>query len=452
MSVRRMLVANRGEIAVRIIKTCRDLGVETVLAASAADRHTLAARMADRTVVVGPAPATRSYLNHGLMVHAAVATGCDALHPGYGFLSERPELARTCEEAKIVFVGPTPDTIEQLGDKLRSRQLADEVGAPQIRGSGALSSVAEATKAAEEIGFPVLLKAAAGGGGKGMSVVHDHRELAAAYPRLVTEAREAFGDGTLFMEAFVETARHVEVQVLGDGRGAAWCLGVRDCSVQRRYQKVIEEAPAPALEEAARERITSSAVDLLARLSYRGVGTVEFLYDPGRGDVSFMEVNTRLQVEHPVTEQVTGLDLVALQLAVAAGEPVGPFALPASTRHAIEFRINAEDPANGFRPSPGRVDEWQPPAGPSVRLDTFIEPGTTVTPFYDSMIAKLIITGDDRDDSVQRARTALAEFGIGGIRTNLPLLRQIVADDDFARNDVHTRWLETDFLRRVAAA
>ncbi|MCL3818594.1 acetyl-CoA carboxylase biotin carboxylase subunit [Aeromicrobium wangtongii] len=454
MNTRRLLVANRGEIAVRIITTCRKLGVETVLASSSADRDSLAAKLADRTVIIGPPQATRSYLDHRLVVHAAVATGCDALHPGYGFLSERPDVVRACDEAGIVFVGPRAETIESLGDKLRSRELADAAGAPRIKGSEALTSAIDAQRSATDVGFPVLLKAASGGGGRGMAVCTSVEEVASAYPRLVTEAKEAFGDGTLFLEAFVETARHVEVQVIGDGAGRAWSLGLRDCSVQRRYQKMIEEAPATLLDDAACKQLAASAVDLLASVRYRGVGTVEFLWDPARQAASFMEVNTRIQVEHPVTEAVTGLDLVELQLQVASGDDVAAGLHDRSSSgvgHAIEFRINAEDAMNHFRPSPGRITAWVPPAGAWIRLDSAVEKGSLVTPYYDSMIAKLIVSGVDRADAVRRSIEALSSFRVEGVATNLPLLRAIAGDADFGANAFHTRWLESDFLPRFAA-
>lgn len=456
MMPRRVLVANRGEIAVRIIRTCRRLGIETVLACSAADRESLPARLADRAVVLGPAAAARSYLDHRLVAHAAVATGCDALHPGYGFLSERAALVRECDEAGVTFIGPRAETIEHLGDKLRSRDTADAVRAPRTRGSGALPSADAAVESADLIGYPVLLKAASGGGGRGMAVAHDAREVAAAFPRLSTEAKEAFGDGTLYMEAFVERARHVEVQVVGDGQGRAWSLGLRDCSVQRRYQKVVEEAPASLLEPADRDLISSGATALLASVAYRGVGTVEFLWDQDRRAASFMEVNTRIQVEHPVTEQITGLDLVELQLLVAGKEDIAGLVEPTSGQdlagHAIEFRINAEDAMNGFRPSPGRVTSWQPPAGDHVRIDTFVEEGALVSPYYDSMVAKLIVSGADRPEAVARAEAALRDFKVEGIATNIPLLQALVADPDFVANRFHTRWLETDFLPRISAA
>lgn len=446
----RLLIANRGEIAVRIIRTCRRLGIETVLLASTADAAALPARLADRTVVIGPPQAAKSYLDHRLVVHAAVATGCHAIHPGYGFLSERAELAALAEEAGLIFVGPRPETIEQLGDKLRSRRLAKEAGAPQVSGSEGLASAAEAAEKAAAIGYPVLLKAASGGGGRGMAVVRDEVEVSEAFPRLTREAHDAFGDGTLYMEAFVETARHVEIQVVGDGRGGVWSLGERDCSVQRRYQKVIEEAPATILDHHTREAMVSSATKLLASLNYRGVGTVEFLYDPAREQASFMEVNTRLQVEHPVTEMVTGLDLVELQLQVAEAEDVSLPSLD-PVGHAVEFRINAERPDDGFRPSPGTIDEWVPPVGEGVRLDTFMEAGATVTPYYDSMLGKLIVHGSDRPDALRRAAAALAAFRVTGIDTNIELLRQICIDPDFINDRIHTRWLETAFLTRTAA-
>jgi acetyl-CoA carboxylase biotin carboxylase subunit len=443
MSVRRVLVANRGEIAVRIIRTCQSLGLQTVLAASDVDRDSTAARMADRTVVIGPGPATRSYLDPSLVLHAARATGCDALHPGYGFLSERAELAQACLDNDIVFIGPTPATIAQLGDKVTARALAEQAGARSVPGSPALADAAAAADASARIGFPVLLKAAAGGGGRGMAVVHTGPEAAAAFDRLTREARDAFGDGTLYLERFVPMARHVEVQVVGDGNGGVLVLGLRDCSVQRRYQKVVEEAPAPALSPSAAAALVDGAVALLSRVGYRGAGTVEFLYDVARDEVYFIEVNTRIQVEHPVTEAVTGLDVVALQLAVAQNETLPSPDEVTSRGHAIEFRVNAEDPANDLRPTPGRIERWQLPSGPGVRVDTHCAAGTVISPYYDSLLAKLIVHGQDRDEAVARAAVALADFEVTGIPTNLPLLRAICAHPDFVANRVHTRWLES---------
>jgi acetyl-CoA carboxylase, biotin carboxylase subunit len=443
MALRRLLIANRGEIALRIVRAARALGVQSVLAASAADRHSLAAKEADRTVVIGPAAARNSYLDARLIVHAAKATGCDALHPGYGFLSERRILPELCAQEGIVFVGPTADSIGAVGDKLAARRLAKAAGVPMVPGSGKLDSAQDAVAFADGIGYPVVTKASAGGGGRGMAVAHDAATLAPAFERASTEASEAFGDGTLYVERYVERARHIEVQVMGDGAGRVVHFGERDCSLQRRYQKMVEEAPAVILSAATRARLHAAAIDLLASIRYRNAGTVEFLYDVDRDAFYFMEVNARIQVEHPVSEAITGFDLIQLQLKVA-----GEGALPVAqgdvrpSGHAIEARIIAEDSDRGFAPSPGRVTLWRPPQGPGIRLDTAIEEGTMVPPFYDSMIAKLIVHGADRAAAVALLGEALARFEVRGVATNIALLRAIAAHPDFIDNKVDTRWLE----------
>jgi acetyl-CoA carboxylase biotin carboxylase subunit len=447
VSIKRVLIANRGEIAVRIARSCHDAGIETVLTTSLVDRDSMAADMVDRAICIGPPQAARSYLDANLVMQAALWAGCDAIHPGYGFLSERVVLARMCEERDITFIGPTAATIGALGDKLEARRLADAAGTPRLPGSAALPDVACAVAAAAEVGYPVLLKAAAGGGGRGMSVAADEPDLRAAFARVSNEARDAFGDGTLYLERFVPRARHVEIQVIGDGNGAVYSLGERDCSVQRRYQKVVEEAPAVAVSAAARRRMKDSALGLLGSLNYRGVGTVEFLYDIERDDAYFMEVNARIQVEHPVTEAITGEDIVTLQLAVAAGEPLpNRLASTVPRGHAIEWRINAEDPRNHGTPSPGRITAWIPPVGPGIRVDTACRTGTLVSPYYDSLLAKLIIAAPDRATAVRASAAALAAFQVEGLITNLELLRAICADPQFQANGVDTRWLERDCL------
>jgi acetyl-CoA carboxylase biotin carboxylase subunit len=447
MALRRILVANRGEIALRIVRAARGLNIETVLAASAADHDSMAAREADRVVVIGPPAARDSYLNARLIVHAATATGCDGLHPGYGFLSERQSLAALCDEAGVVFVGPTRDSIEAVGDKLSARRLARAAGIEMTPGSEKLATAAEAVAFAEGIGFPVVTKASAGGGGRGMVVARDPRALAEGFQRASIEAKEAFGDGTLYIERYVEYARHVEVQVLGLGDGRVLHFGERDCSLQRRYQKMVEEAPAAALPETTRNRLHKAAVDLLAAIRYRNAGTVEFLYDVERDDFYFMEVNARIQVEHPVSEMITGVDLVQLQLKIAGGEPLRIQQHDIAPRgHAIEARIIAENPDRGFAPSPGRIRVWRPPHGEGIRLDTAMEEGTDVPPFYDSMIAKLIVHAHDRSAAVERLRAALESFVVKGISTNIPFLRAIAAHPDFIGNRVDTRWLESAFL------
>lgn len=447
MPLRRLLVANRGEIALRIVRAARVLGIESVLAASAADSQSMAAREADRTVVLGPAPARRSYLDPRLVVHAARATGCDSLHPGYGFLSERSELSALCAEEGIAFVGPTAESIERIGGKIAARELAASVGVPLVEGSGRIESTEEALIVAERIGYPVVTKASAGGGGRGMVVARDPQALRAAFSRVSLEAAEAFGDGTMFLEHYVEHARHIEVQAMGDGNGKVLHFGERDCSVQRRYQKMIEEAPAAVLPAHMRAALHELAVRLLSHIGYRNAGTVEFLYDVDQQRFHFMEVNARIQVEHPVSEMICRIDLIQMQLHIAAGEPL-PMTQQAikPAGHAIEARIVAEDPDRAFTPSPGRITRWETPQGEGVRLDTAMHADAIVPPFYDSMIAKLIVRGKDRADAVARLASALDAFAIEGIATNLALLRFIVRHPDFVANDITTRWLEQKLL------
>jgi acetyl-CoA carboxylase biotin carboxylase subunit len=451
MPLRRLLIANRGEIALRIVRAARSLGIETVLAASAADAQSMAAREADRTIVIGPPPARDSYLNMGLVLHAAKAGGCDALHPGYGFLSERAELAALCAAEGIRFVGPTAESIGRVGAKIAARELAISVGVPIVEGSGRLGSVEDALRAADRIGYPVLTKASAGGGGRGMAIAHEPETLRSGFERSSLEAQAAFGDGTLFLERYVEQARHIEVQTLGDGRGTVLQFGERDCSIQRRYQKMVEEAPAAILPPVVRAALHDSAVRLLSSIGYRNAGTVEFLYDVDRQEFHFMEVNARIQVEHPVSEMICGVDLIALQLQIAGGEPL-PFTQGdiAPRGHAIEVRILAEDPDKAFAPSPGRITRWEPPDIEGVRLDSAMAADTVVTPFYDSMIGKLIVWGPDRPAAVERLQDALANFTIEGIATNLPVLRYVAAHADFAANKITTRWLEQVLLPAFA--
>ena len=444
--IERLFVANRGEIALRAIRAAHALGMGTVLGVSSADRDSLCAREAGRSVVLGPPQARDSYLNPELIVHAAVATGCTALHPGYGFLSERPELAQLCADNGIIFVGPRAESIRKVGDKLSARALAKDAGVALTSGSDKVDDVEAALKIAEQIGYPVITKASAGGGGRGMVVAHDAGELAAAFDQASHTAREAFGDGTLFLERYVETARHIEVQLIGDGRGGVVHFGERDCSIQRRYQKMIEEAPAAVLPDKVRSGLHASAIALLASIDYRNAGTVEFLYDVERQAFSFMEVNARIQVEHPVSEAISGVDLIQRQLTMAMRPAVELTQVETFSGHAIEARIIAEDPERDFIPCPGRVSRWSPPAGEGVRVDSAIVEGGLVPPFYDSMIAKLIVHGKDRDHAVSRLAKALGSFHVEGIATNLPLLRFIVAHPDFQANKVDTRWLERVLL------
>ena len=399
MTIRRILIANRGEIAVRIVRTCRRLGIETVLAASEADLDSVPARLADRTVCIGPSRSSDSYLKVGTIVQAALGLHVDAIHPGYGFLSERPALAEACEEHGILFIGPTARQIEAVGDKLRARAEAQAAGVPVVPG-GAVGSPAEAVALARRIGLPVLVKAVGGGGGRGMKRVDSVEELPYATQMAESEAGAAFGDARVYLERFVTRGRHVEVQVLGDGQGRVIHLGERDCSVQRRYQKLIEETPAPGLSAALRRRLHEAAVRFAAGMAYRGAGTVEFLVDLERDEFYFLEMNARIQVEHPVTEAVTGVDLVAGQIGIAAGEELG-LEQSAIRRHgcAIECRVNAEDPARDFQPSPGCAREVRWPCGEGIRVDTHIESVRRVSPYYDSLMAKIIGHGEDRENA-----------------------------------------------------
>ncbi|HEV7714090.1 MAG TPA: biotin carboxylase N-terminal domain-containing protein [Steroidobacteraceae bacterium] len=450
MTIRRVLIANRGEIAARIIRTCRALNVETVLAASVADRDSVPARLADRTVCIGPARPGDSYLKVETIVHAALATQSDAIHPGYGFLSERPALARLCEAEGVVFIGPTAAQIEAVGDKLRARSEAEAANVPVVPGS-AVTSVDEATAAARVIGVPLLVKAVGGGGGRGMKRVNRLEDLPATLELASAEAGAAFGDARVYLERYVASGRHVEVQVLGDGNGRVIHLGERDCSVQRRYQKLIEETPAPGLSDGLREALHAAAVRFAQRLSYRGAGTVEFLVDRERDTFYFLEMNARIQVEHPVTEAVTGIDLVAEQIAIAEG--AGLRLAQADIRRqgcAIECRVNAEDPANDFRPSPGVVREVSWPVQEGVRVDTHIESGSRVPPFYDSLMAKIIAHAPDRASAVARLQRAIASTRLVGVHTNLPFHETVLADPEFQAGGFDTGFVERLLERRAA--
>jgi acetyl-CoA carboxylase, biotin carboxylase subunit len=441
LAIRRVLIANRGEIAARVIASCQRLGVGTVLAVSEADRASLPARMADRALCIGPGRPADSYLRIDTLVQAALSTGCDAVHPGYGFLSERAAFALRCEEAGLVFIGPTAAQIEAVGDKLRARAEAEAAGVPVVPG-GAVHTLAEAQRLAARIGAPLLIKAVGGGGGRGMKRVDDLQDLPVALDMAASEAGAAFGDARVYLERYVARGRHVEVQVLGDGRGEVLQLGERDCSVQRRYQKLIEESPAPRLEASVRAALCEAALRFARRLAYRGAGTVEFLLDADTGSFHFLEMNARIQVEHPVTEQVTGLDLVAAQIAIAAGEglPLRQSALHARG-WAIECRINAEDPDNDFMPSPGRVTAAHWPLGEGIRVDTHIEAGSFVPPYYDSLLGKVIAWGPDRETALARLRAALAMTRIEGVKTNVAYQSSILAAPEFAAGGVDTGFL-----------
>jgi acetyl-CoA carboxylase biotin carboxylase subunit len=449
MPINRILVANRGEIALRVIRTCKRLGIETVLAASEADLQSLPAKMADRTLCIGPGPSAQSYLKAETVVQAALGSGCQAIHPGYGFLSERVSLAKLCEDEGVIFVGPTSGQIEAVGDKLRARAEAVAAEVPVAPG-GAAASMEEAVRMGRQIGAPLLVKAVGGGGGRGMKRVDRLEDLPEALSMASAEAGAAFGDERVYLERFVAKGRHVEVQVLGDGEGGVIHLGERDCSVQRRYQKLIEETPAPGLSDDFRAAIRTAGVRYAERLNYRGAGTVEFLVDEDRGEFYFLEMNARIQVEHPVTEAVTGVDLVAEQIAVADGQ--GLRLSQDEVRidgAAIECRINAEDPARDFMPSPGTVTEARWPSGEGIRVDTHIASGSRVPPYYDSLMAKIIAHGRDRAEAVARLRKAIAETHIEGVRTNLPFHADVLADPEFQAGGMDTGYLGRFFERRA---
>jgi acetyl-CoA carboxylase biotin carboxylase subunit len=442
-----LLVANRGEIAVRILRAGFDEGMETAVVTSTADRDSLPARLADRAITIGPGPAGESYLVVEKVIAAAKALGADAIHPGYGFLSEQPALAEQCEANGIVFVGPSVDSLVRGGNKTASRHLAVSLGVPVSAGAEPETDDDVFLAQVAEIGYPVLIKAAAGGGGRGMKLVREADELPSARDTAVREAEQAFGDGRVFVERFVEHGRHVEVQVLGDGEGRVIHLGERDCSIQRRYQKVIEEATAPDLAPELRSQIHAAAVALCSELQYRGAGTVEFLVDSDRQTFSFLEINTRVQVEHPVTEAVTGVDIVREQLAIAAGRGLRLTQEDVAFRgHAIECRITCEDPYRSFMPTPGQVTTWVQPQGEGIRVDTHVYPGYVIPPYYDSLLAKLICWGETREEALSLTRRALDHFHVEGVSTNIGILKDIVADRAFASGAVTTRWLETDFL------
>jgi acetyl-CoA carboxylase, biotin carboxylase subunit len=440
--IKRVFVANRGEIALRIVLACEELGLESVVGTSDVDRHGLAARRADRAVCIGPAPAAQSYLRDDLIVQAALGTECDAIHPGYGFLSESPKLAARAREHGLVFVGPPAGVIELSGDKLRAREAAALAGVPILPGEE-VQSPGQAREAAERIGYPLLVKAAGGGGGRGIKLARDGEELEALVSLARSEAGAAFGDDRVYLERFIAAARHVEVQIAADARGAVVHLGERDCSVQRRYQKVIEEAPAPSLDPATRDAICDAAVNLAGAVGYRNLGTVEFVVDADTGDHYFLEVNCRIQVEHPVTEAVTGRDLVTLQLQIADGAPLG-FTQDdvALDGHAVECRLNAEDVAHGFMPSPGTLSLFAVPELSGLRVDTHCFPGAVIPPYYDSLMAKLIAHAPDRDAAIGVLIDALEDVDVEGVETNRTLLISVLGHDDFRRGPVTTDWLE----------
>jgi acetyl-CoA carboxylase biotin carboxylase subunit len=437
---RRVLIANRGEVAVRIIRACRELGVETVAVYSTADRDSLHVSLADQAVQIGPPPAALSYLNMPSLVAAATTTGCEAVHPGWGFLAENAEFARSCEDNDLVFVGPRPETIETMGDKVQAKEAMRAAGLPLVPGSNGEATFAEAKALAGNVGFPLLLKASAGGGGKGMRLVASAEDLESSFRTAAAEAEANFGDGGLYVERALVDARHVEIQVLGDGKDGVLTLGERDCSIQRRHQKLVEEAPSPAVSPELREAMEDAARRACETLRYRGAGTLEFLLtDDG---FFFIEMNTRLQVEHPVTEVLTGVDLAREQLRVSAGEGLRATGRAELRGHALEFRINAEDPSRDFMPSPGRVTRFRPPLGPGVRVDTHIVEGYAIPPFYDSLVAKVIVWAEDRQAALGRATRALSELELEGVATTRNLAMDIVQNDDFASGEYTTAFIQ----------
>jgi acetyl-CoA carboxylase biotin carboxylase subunit len=448
---RKVLIANRGEIALRVIRACRELDIHTVAVYSEADRESLHVRFADEDVCIGPPAARESYLNIPRIVAAAEITGADAIHPGYGFLAENAEFSEICERSNITFIGPTPAQIRQMGDKAVARQTMAGVGVPIVPGTDAIADPAEALQAAEEIGFPVLIKAAAGGGGKGMRVAQDSNDFARQFGMARQEAAAAFGDDSVYIEKYLARPRHVEFQVLGDQHGRVIHLGERDCSVQRRHQKLIEEAPSPALSEDLRERMGEAAVRGAASIDYVGAGTIEFLLDED-GSFYFMEMNTRIQVEHPVTEMATGFDLVKEQIRAAAGLPLSMPDQPITLRgHVIECRINAEDPERNFAPSPGTITTFHLPGGPGVRVDTHVYAGYRVPPFYDSLLGKLIVHAATREEAIKRMRHSLASFVVEGVHTTIPFLHDVMEHPGFVAGEVDTKFLERMMAERISA-
>ena len=447
MPISKLLIANRGEIALRILRTCREMGIATVAVHSTVDRNALHVQLADEAVCVGEAPSSRSYLNIPNILAAATSRGADAIHPGYGFLAENANFAEICQAHAITFVGPSPDSIRAMGDKSTAKRTMQRVGVPTIPGSeGLLETPDAAARLAEAMGYPVMIKATAGGGGRGMRLVPSAEQLESLFRAAQGEAEAAFGNPGLYMEKFIHLPRHVEVQVLADRHGNVVHLGERDCSVQRRHQKLLEEAPSPGLSADLRQRMGDAAVAAARSIGYEGAGTVEFLLDRS-GHFYFMEMNTRIQVEHPVTEMVTGIDLIAEQLRIAGGAPISVRQDEIRiTGHAIECRINAEDPRHNFRPAPGRITGWLPPGGPGVRVDSHVYTGYEIPPFYDSLIGKLIVWGVDRDAALRRLRRALSECAITGIPTTIDFHLSLLDRPEFQRGEIHTKFVEQDML------
>ena len=449
--ISKVLVANRGEIALRVIRACRELGVRSVAVYSTADRDSLHHELADESVCIGPPPAASSYLNIPAIISAAELTGADAVHPGYGFLAENARFAEICERVGLTFVGPSSRTIARMGDKAKARETAAGSGVPVTPGSaGTCESAAEVKSVGAEVGYPLVIKASAGGGGKGMRVVESEAEIEDAFLSASREAAATFGDGSVYVEKYLERLRHVEMQVLADSHGTTVTFPERDCSIQRRYQKLIEESPAPGLPEDVREGLMEASERLVDSLGYEGAGTVEFVY--AEGEFYFIEMNTRLQVEHPVTEMISGVDIVAEQLKVVSGEHLEvPTNALTPDGHAMEFRINAEDPRRNFLPQAGLVEVYNPPGGPGVRVDSHLYAGYTVPPYYDSLLAKLIVHARDREASIRRGLRALDEFAVSGIETTLPLHLAVLEDEEFRSGGVSTQFLSDRQLESEGA-
>ena len=450
---RKVLIANRGEIALRVIRACREMGIRTVAVYSEADRESLHVRFADEDVCIGPPAARESYLNIPRIIAAAEVTGAEAIHPGYGFLAENAEFAEICERSDIVFIGPTADQIRMMGDKAVARRTMADVGVPTVPGSeGAVQDAEQAIAVARDIGFPVIIKAAAGGGGKGMRVARDADTFVTHLQMAQNEARSAFGDPSVYLERYLDRPRHIEIQVLGDRHGRVAHLGERECSIQRRHQKLIEEAPSVALNAASRKAMGEAAIRGASAIGYQSAGTIEFLFDQ-EGRFYFMEMNTRIQVEHPVTEVVTSVDLVKEQIRIAAGEPLSLPPEGVQLRgHALECRINAEDPARNFAPSPGTISIFHPPGGPGVRVDTHAYAGYVVPPNYDSLIGKLITFGENRSEAIVRMQIALESFIIEGIHTTIPFLLELMVDEHFIAGDIDTGFVERRMSERGRTA
>ena len=449
--MRRVLIANRGEIALRIVRACAEFGVESVAVYSDADAGSRSAQTATASISIGGAHAKQSYLNREVLIQAARATDCDALHPGYGFLAEDAEFARACAKGGITFVGPPPEAIEAMGDKIAAKEFAARAGVPLVLG-GTIDANADLPSVAQKLPYPVLLKAAAGGGGRGMRIVERASDFPGSLVQARSEAKEAFGDGTVYWETYVRNARHIEVQVLSDAHGNHVHLGERDCTLQRRHQKLIEETPSPVVSQDTRRELCATAVELVRALDYRGAGTIEFLFDADRGSVHFIEMNTRIQVEHPVTEEVTGIDLVVEQLRIASGLPMNLDRIRRAPRgHAIECRINAEDPALGFVPTPGRLTRFVLPGGPGVRVDTHCEVGSLISPYYDSIIGKLIVWDVDRESARLRMIRALREFVVEGVATTIGFHLGVLQSPEFIECRYNTRWIGERQLQEISA-